>query len=192
MLVNSMLESLARTVPHLIDDTRYASALLCISLGVLQMGHIPLFNAGLDLLMASLRNLAAASMFDRGLTEGIFDARVGAGEAAAKLDELAGVSLEREREVNFAIVGVIWKGMRHPGTRDKSIEALTLLLEIATQKRLEIDPIDGSIGDEAVPYFIGLLPILVSVGQAEVKELMKLARVEGLDEHEVFEALNTP
>jgi hypothetical protein len=82
--------------------------------------------------------------------------------------------------------------MRHPGTRDKSIEALTLLLEIATQKRLEIDPIDGSIGDEAVPYFIGLLPILVSVGQAEVKELMKLARVEGLDEHEVFEALNTP
>lgn len=192
MLVNSMLQSLARTVPNLIDDTRYASALLCISLGVLQMSHIPLFNAGLELFMASLRNLDAASAFDRGMTEGILEARMGAGEAAGKLDELSGVSFVRDEQVNFAILGVIWKGVRHPATRDKTVEALTLLLDIATRKRLEIDPVDGSIGEEAVPYFVGLLPILVSAGRPEVIGLMKLARVEGMDECEVFEALTTP
>jgi neurofibromin 1 len=192
LLVNSMLHSLAKAVSYVMDDIGTVQALLCISLGILQIGHIPLFNAGLDLLMASLRNLDGASMFDRGLTEGILDARDGAGPAAVKLDEYNGVNMVRERDVNFSIVGIVWKGVRHPATRDSTIEALSLLLDIATRKRLEIDPIDESIGDEAVPYFIGLLPIMVSIGQPEVDRLMKLARVEGLDEHEVFDALDTP
>lgn len=127
------------------------------------MGHIPLFASGLDLLSAALESMQSTGTFRRGLAEGLLDSRVGAGEAARRLDQLAGVAFETD--VHFSLLAVVWKGVRHPSTRQQTIDVLLLLLRLGTTK--EKGPDERSVGGEAVPYFVGLLPVMVGVGESE-------------------------
>lgn len=106
-LVVSMLTCLARVMPGIMDDSRYSTCLLWLAVGVLQMGHLPLFAPALQLLCAALETMQRTGYFQRGLADGLLESRVAAGEAARRLDQLAGVSFETD--VGFAMLGVVWK-----------------------------------------------------------------------------------
>jgi neurofibromin 1 len=170
-LVVSMLGALSRV--GVMENSRYSMCLFWLAVGILQMRHIPLFTTGLDLLSASLETMRAGTS-QRGLAEALLESRAGAGEAARRLDQLAGVSFETD--VHFSLLAVVWKGVLHPSTRQRTIDVLLLLLRMAGEGQGPRD-----VG-EGVAYFVGLLPVMVGAG--EVERLYAAAGLQRVEEDE--------
>lgn len=196
LLVISMLRCLARVIPGLLPESRYASGLFWVGIAILEMGHVPFFRPALELSLVALRTLV-----EQDGPESVIDilvaSRATIGEAANTLDQIAGVSLDQD--LSSSLAAVIFKGIRHPSTRDTAVEVLMELLKVTTAsvRPVGIDE-PASIATPSVTFFIALLPVVA--GNPE--ELRDLFNATGLEVGEealgnlatlpVFELLTVP
>ncbi|ORY28775.1 hypothetical protein BCR39DRAFT_533800 [Naematelia encephala] len=181
-LVVSMLRCLTRIVPGLLPDSRYAPSLFWIALGVLQLGYIPLFAGALQVMLAALQSVVLTSLPGQNLLEALLEAKKAGGEAGRKLDQVCGVNFETS--IGFALVGVIFKGVRHPSTRKLAVELMIELLKIAAKPSLPSiteGPVTNLVKTGSVPFFMALLPVVAG----SPNELIELFLAAGMGVIEV-------
>jgi neurofibromin 1 len=169
-LLVAMLRCLCRIIPGLLPDSRYATSLFWLGIGVLELGHIPPFAAALELIVVSLRAVS-----DLGpLVDVLLQARAPAEEPARRLDQFAGVDFDLDP--GFSFVAVLYKGIRHPGTRKLAVEAMAALLtDIVKTTPPDISDDAGANGggagrlrprgkvvEDAVGLLVALLPVLAA------------------------------
>lgn len=169
VLVIAMLRCLARVVVGLSTESRYASSMFWLSVGVLQLGHIQTYAAGVELLTLSLQAMRSADVFSNNMESVLLEARQLIGESAGRLDNAAGVSFETS--LSFSLAALLSKGLRHPTSRTSASAALSTLLEIST----ETSSADQSrLGPNRLGYFFALLPVM-SNSPSDVRSLFALA-----------------
>ncbi|ORX39325.1 putative ras GTPase activator [Kockovaella imperatae] len=171
-LVTSMLRCLARIIPGLSSGSRYPLSLFWIAIGVLQLGHVPLFDPALELLLSALSTMSEAASACP-ITELLMQGRYGGEEAARRLDQFSGISFTTD--VSFSLVAVIFKGIRHPSTRKLTVEAMMSLLRLASA--FQIQEAKGLINENGVPFFMALYPVL-SCSSGDIKALWQAAKVD--------------
>lgn len=146
-LITSMTRCMAQMVPAIMLDSHYPATLFWIGIGILQLGHIPLFAAGLDLVLSTLTHLSNQGAFASGSDHILLEGRsTDLPDLCYEIDRITGVNFDTH--LHFSLVAVIWKGVRHPASRQKAIDCLMIL------SRLSAAP--------GYPYFVGLLPIVTS------------------------------
>lgn len=195
VLIVSMLRCLARVIPGLVSDSRYAPTLFWLAVAVLQLAYIPLFAAALELLLTTIRHMHSTGSFANGLFDGLLNTRKSVGDTARKLDQICGVNFDTDP--CFSLVAIIYKGIRHPATRQSTIATLTELLQLSviTSPEEEGTPL---IGSRSVAFFTALLPVHAG-NPAELKKLFAAAGVDvaedvlrDLSSLSVFELLSIP
>lgn len=184
ILLVSMLRCLCRIIPGLLPESRYAASLFWLAIAVLQLGYIPPFAAALELLLVSLR----AIKFDHPLVDTLLAARSMAGEPARKLDQIGGVSFETDP--GFSLVGVLYKGVRHPSTKKLAVECMMELLRVIVRTTKHVAPVmdgktrgiggRGTLVEDGIGLFMALLPMLSS-SLDDTKGLMDLVGGKGND-----------
>jgi len=179
VLIVSMLRCLARVIPGLLPDSRYAPTLFWLAVAVLQLAYIPLFAPALELLLTTLRHLDANGHFANGLFGGLLEVRKAVGDSARKLDQLCGINFDTN--ASFSLVTILYKGVRHPNTRKLTIATLTEFLRLSSHAPRESTDEEPLIGAQSVAFFASLLPI-TSSNTAELKGLFTAAGVEVADE----------
>ncbi|KIR99934.1 neurofibromin 1 [Cryptococcus deuterogattii 2001/935-1] len=176
ILIASMLRCLTCIIPGLMSDSQYVTSLFWLAIGVLQLGYIPLFAPGLQLMITALRSINTISngMQFTELMEFLLNARRTVADQVKKLDQVSGVSFDTE--FTFSLIAIIYKGVRHPSTKKLTIEVLLELLQLAANPR------ESSVGDgtvvipSGVAYFVTLISISASSGD-ELKGVFKAARL---------------
>lgn len=180
VLIVSMLRCLARVIPGLVSDSRYAPTLFWLAVAVLQLAYIPLFASALELLLTTIRHMHATGAFANGLFDGLLATRKTVGDSARKLDSICGVSFDTDP--CFSLVAIVYKGIRHPATRQAAIATLTELLQLSVITSLggpeEDTPL---IGSKSVAFFIALLPVHAG-NPAELRKLFASAGVDVAEE----------
>ena len=170
----SMLRCLCRVVPVLDPDSQYVEHLFWIAVGILELGYIPPFAAALELLSVSLGFLKP---FSAPVLEVLMDGRdvssIVSREAFHNLDEAAGISFGTD--VQFSLVGIIYKGVRHPSSRKAAVGCLMELLALATTTAPSSS--HGLISEHAVGFFMALLPIYAN-NPGEVPGLWAAAGID--------------
>lgn len=176
ILIASMLRCLSCIIPGLLSDSQYVTSLFWLAIGVLQLGYIPLFAPGLQLMITALRSINTISngMQFTELMEFLLNARRTVTDQVKKLDQVSGVSFDTE--FTFSLIAIIYKGVRHPSTKKLTTEVLLELLQLAA------NPGESSAGDgtvvipSGVAYFVALISISASSGD-ELKGVFKAARL---------------
>lgn len=204
-LVISMLRCLTRVVSGLVPDSRYATSLFWLAVGVIQLSWIPLFPAALDLLVTSLRYMVTAGLIpqDQTLSDSLLETRrLAAGDTPSRLDTATGVNFDADP--NFSLAAVLFKGVRIQASRALTVEALMDLLKLSVQsaraqasrqgKALEAN----QVAPASLAYFVALLPGMAG-SPAELKGLFEAAGVAISDQQAgdvsslgVFDLLNIP
>lgn len=204
-LVISMLRCLTRVVAGLVPDSRYATSLFWLAVGVLQLSWVPLFPAALDLLVTSLRYMVKAGLvpLDQALSDSLLETRrLAAGDTPSRLDTAAGINFDADP--NFSLAAVLFKGVRIQASRALTIEALMDLLKLSVQTARTQASQQGkaSEGNQVAPaslaYFIALLPAMAG-SSADLKGLFEAAGV-AINEQQagdvssigIFDMLNIP
>jgi neurofibromin 1 len=197
-LIVSMLRCLSRVIPGLLPDSRYASSLFWLAVGVCQLGYVPLFATALELLQSSLRSLAASGLLSHGLADGLMDSRKGSrGEAARKLDKVCGVNFDTDP--HFSLVAVIFKGVRHPSTKKQATGVLSELLRLSAMTAHQANGDETPmIHSSSLAYFMVLLPLMAG-NSADLKGLFANAGLAVVEESlrdvaglSVFDLLSIP
>jgi neurofibromin 1 len=188
VLLVSMLRCLCRIIPGLTPDSRYAGSLFWLAIAILQLGHIPPFAAALKLLLVSLRHMT----FKGPMVDTLLEARTVAIEPARRLDSIAGVAFDSDP--GFSFVGVVYKGVRHPGTRRLAVEVMVELLKVCQKTRV-LGPKGRKVAEDGVGLFMALLPLLAGTGEEEVKGLFSVVGEElqgGVADLKVLDLLTLP
>ncbi|ODN95826.1 neurofibromin 1 [Cryptococcus wingfieldii CBS 7118] len=162
ILIISMLRCLSRIIPGLLPDSRYATSLFWLAVGVLQLGYIPLFAPALELLITALRFIHSASpdVPCAELMTYVLDSRSVVANETQKLDHVCGVSFDVD--ISFALVAIIYKGVRHPSTRKLTIEVLLDLLRMSASPAQQSGEDEPSVAEEGIAYFVALLSIVAN------------------------------
>lgn len=176
VLLNSMLRCLSEVIPGLLPDSRYASSLFWLAFAIAEMGYIPLFGAALELMLTALKALNEDPHVDR-VPRHLLDTRRAMGEAARKIDQIAGISLSQDP--SFCLVAIILKGVRHPSTSKIAKDVLLELLRLNTQQAVPAGVEDEGplIGRGSVAYFTALLPVSAN----SVEDMRALFVAAGLE-----------
>lgn len=192
VLLISMLRCLSKIIPGLLPESRYPGSLFWLAIGVLQLNYIPPFSAALELLQVTLKCIVALAPTTP-LISLLLTTRNSVGEPAGKLDQVSGVSFDND--ICFSLVGVIFKGLRHPSIRDLAMEVLMEFLRLSAANTL--DPVSqgqangadrsndssrrGSkkdlVPEDSVAFFMALLPVVAGQPE-ELKALFAAANVE--------------
>ncbi|OXB36317.1 neurofibromin 1 [Cryptococcus neoformans] len=197
ILIVSMLRCLSRIIPGLFPDSRYVTSLFWLAVGVLQLGYIPLFAPALELMITALRsiNMANEGMQSTELMEFLLDARRTVADQVKKLDQVSGVSFDTD--ITFALIAIIYKGVRHPYTKKLTAEILLELLQLAANTGGSSSGNGTFVVAGGVAYFVALLSISANSGD-ELKDVFKAARLYVDDSHmdvecvSVFSLLSIP
>jgi neurofibromin 1 len=175
VLLTSMLRCLSRIIPGLLPDSRYATSLFWLAFAVAEMGYIPLFGTALELMHTALKALDGDERVDR-VMDHLLEFRHSMGEPARKIDQIAGISFEQEP--SFGIIGILFKGFRHPSTRKAAIDVALELLRLTTHHTGPVPEDEAAlIPKSSVAYFVALLPVLAG----DVDELKNLFIAAGLE-----------
>lgn len=198
VLLNSMLRCLARTVPGLLPDSRYASSLFWLAFAITEMGYIPLFGAALELMLVAIKSLNEDMTIDR-VASHLLEVRRAMGDPARRIDQIAGVSLDRDP--SFCLAAIIIKGVRHPSTCDIAKEVLMELLKMTVSQHHSSGSEDAStplIPKNSVAYFIALFPVSAN-NVEDIRALFIAAGLEvdeeslkGLGTLSIFDLLSIP
>ncbi|WRT69099.1 uncharacterized protein IL334_006083 [Kwoniella shivajii] len=179
VLLISMLRCLNGIIGGLLPDSRYASSLFWLAISVLQLGFIPLFAPALELMISSVQAVSETTTHTiiRGqeLMGHLLDTRRIINEQAKKLDQVSGVSFETD--ITFAIVAIMYKGVRHPSTRKLTIESLIELLKLSAEPAKSNGEDELSVSSGSIAYFVALLST-IAVSTEEVRKVFQAA---GLD-----------
>lgn len=175
ILVISMLRCLSKVVTGLPAGSPHAITVFWLGVSILQLGHIPLFAVGLQLIIDSLKKIGTELDAGKYVLEALMEGRGDIEEPAGKLDQVSGVSFDTDPQ--FSLIAIVYKGVRHPTTRNLTIELLTDLfkLSVAVPDRQKDGP--QTIGPRSIGFFIALLSVAIS-SPAEVQALFVIARVE--------------
>jgi neurofibromin 1 len=179
VLIVSMLRCLARVIPGLLPDSRYAPTLFWLAVAVLQLSYIPLYAPALELLLTTLGHLDSQQYFVDGLFGNLLDVRKAVGDSARKLDQLCGINLDTN--AGFSLVAILYKGVRHPNTRKLTIATLTEFLRLSAKAPRAVPDDEPLIGPQSVAFFTALLPIAAS-SPDDLKALFVAAGVDVVDE----------
>jgi neurofibromin 1 len=169
VLVIAMLRCLSRVVLGLSPESRYASSMFWLSVAVLQLGHLPTYTAGVELLNLSLQAMRATNFFDGNLETVLLQARQAIGDPTRRLDQVAGVSFETS--MSFSLAALLYKGLRHPATRTSASSALSTLLELSTET---VDKDARLLYPVQLGYFFALIPVLSSTS-SDIRKLFTIA-----------------
>lgn len=180
VLIVSMLRCLARVIPGLVPESRYAPTMFWLAVAVLQLAYIPLFAPALELLLTTVRHMNAIGSFQNGLFDNLLAARKAVGDSARKLDQICGINFDTDP--CFSLVAIMYKGVRHPNTRRLTIATLTEFLRLSTATRTDLNSEDSPlIGAQSVAFFTSLLPIS-SANPSDLKGLFTAAGVDVAEE----------
>nr|XP_031861450.1 uncharacterized protein CI109_003054 [Kwoniella shandongensis]KAA5528522.1 hypothetical protein CI109_003054 [Kwoniella shandongensis] len=183
ILIISMLRCLSRIIPGLQPDSRYAVSLFWLAVSILQLGHIPIFGPAMELMITALKSINKSTPNGSGsdIMESLLDARRVMADQARKLDQVVGVSFDTD--IGFALIAIMYKGVRHPSTRNITVEAMTELLKMTSNATIGGGEDEPTVERGSVAYFMGLLSILAGQGE-EVKKVFEAAGL-GVDSDSV-------
>ncbi|OCF79181.1 neurofibromin 1 [Kwoniella mangroviensis CBS 8886] len=187
VLLISMLRCLSRIIKGLLPDSRYAASLFWLAVSILQLGYIPLFAPALELMNSSLKAVSETTtphsiLCGKDLMDFILDTRRGITDQAKKLDQISGVSFETD--VTFALVAIIYKGIRHPSTKKMTIESLMELLRLSAEPARPNGEDELLVSSGSIAYFIALLSTPIASGSGPGsggEEVKRVFQAAGLD-----------
>ncbi|WWD06786.1 hypothetical protein V865_004881 [Kwoniella europaea PYCC6329] len=187
VLLISMLRCLSRIIRGLLPDSRYAASLFWLAVSILQLGYIPLFAPALELMSSSLKAVSETTtphsiLRGKDLMDFILDTRRGLIDQAKKLDQTSGVSFETDP--TFALVAIIYKGIRHPSTKKMTIESLMGLLKLSAEPARPNGEDELLVSSGSIAYFIALLSTSVASGSGPGsggEEVKRVFQAAGLD-----------
>lgn len=171
----SIVTCLSKVVKILPDKSRYLPQMFWLGVSIIQYGHIPLFKAGVDLMISTVKSICHRNLPERSQTDlvsyllnGRFDFR----EEAIRLDDETGVDFEAF--FSFAMASLLVKGLRHPLTKGATIELLQCMLRFSAMDAQGNAPSsNGQVSTMQLGFFIALLP--TATRQDEFADLLQLA-----------------
>ncbi|PWN42984.1 hypothetical protein IE81DRAFT_366164 [Ceraceosorus guamensis] len=171
----SIVTCLSKVVKILPDRSRYLPQLFWLGISMIQYGHVPLFKAGTELLLATVTSIWDRNLLQEGqidLITFLIDGRYEFRDAACRLDDETGVDFEIN--FSFAAAALLVKGLRHPSTKSATTELLRALLQYTgfDSSHASRSP-DGRISVPQLGFFIGLLP--TATRPEDFGELLSLA-----------------
>ncbi|XP_076453075.1 neurofibromin-like isoform X4 [Babylonia areolata] len=156
-LVEAVVMCLTRLQPLLKSDSPIHKFLFWVAISVLQLDEVSLYAAGLALLEQNLHTLDNMGLFDRvSLEQIMMETREPLEWHFKQLDHEMGLSFKTN--FNFALVGHLLKGFRHPSptTVSRTIRVLHHLLAI-TVKSTNRDKFE--VTTETVAYLAALVSV---------------------------------
>ncbi|KAI9096226.1 hypothetical protein DFS34DRAFT_159643 [Phlyctochytrium arcticum] len=152
-LIVSIVMSLCNIVGGLSADSRYLKPMFWLSLALIQIGHVPVFQSALGLLVVVLRTLERRGSFEAtGVSVSLLRARDVVEEVASKLDNAVGIAFKVDN-FPFAVSANLLKGLKHPATKTATIGALETFLDVSMQ---ESEGLKGTVN--RLGYIVPLLP----------------------------------
>ncbi|CAG2240905.1 Neurofibromin [Mytilus edulis] len=157
VLIEAIVMCLTRLQPLLRSDSPIHKFLFWVAISVLQLDEISLYAAGLALLEQNLHTLDNMGLFDiKPLEVIMIETREPLEWHFKQLDHAMGLSFKAN--FNFALVGHLLKGFRHPQatTVSRTIRVLNQLLSITVKPtnrdKFEVTP-------QTVPYLAALVSV---------------------------------
>ncbi|KAI8904263.1 hypothetical protein DFJ77DRAFT_435890 [Powellomyces hirtus] len=151
-LIISITMSLCDIVGGLPPDSRYLRPMFWLSLALIQIGHVPIFQSALVLMVVVLKTLHGKGCFDRdGVARTLLVARDGFEDVATRLDALVGIRFSLDA-FPFAFSANLLKGLKHPVTKTSTTAAFEVCINIAAADRVR-EPFSARLG-----YLVPLLP----------------------------------
>ncbi|KAL3856417.1 hypothetical protein ACJMK2_011181 [Sinanodonta woodiana] len=157
ILIEAIVMCLTRLQPMLRSDSPIHKFLFWVAISVLQLDEVSLYTSGLALLEQNLHTLDNMGLFDTECLEKIMmETRDPLQWHFKQLDHAMGLSFKAN--FNFALVGHLLKGFRHPSptTVSRTIRVLNHLLSI-TVKPLNRDKFE--VTPQTVPYLAALVSV---------------------------------
>ncbi|ESO97611.1 hypothetical protein LOTGIDRAFT_104331 [Lottia gigantea] len=156
ILIESVVMCLTRLQPLLRSESPIHKFLFWVAISVLQLDEVSLYAAGLSLLEQNLHTLDNIGLFEHEVEECVMSVRDPLEWHFKQLDHDMGLSFTNY--FNFALVGHLLKGFRHPSgtTVSRTIRVLHQLLNI-TVKHTNRDKFVVTI--HTVPYLAGLVSV---------------------------------
>ncbi|XP_030848330.1 neurofibromin isoform X1 [Strongylocentrotus purpuratus] len=157
LYIESIVIAMTRLQPLLEKDSPMHKLLFWVSIAVLQLEEAALYAAGMAMLEQNLHCLDEQGLFEDTSPEVVLMAVREPLDFQFKQMDLA-VGLSFKYNFNFALVGHLLKGFRHPtsATVSRTIRILNLMLDIVCKHR-NCDKFDVNM--ESVAYLAALLPV---------------------------------
>ncbi|CAD6915554.1 unnamed protein product [Tilletia controversa] len=185
----SIVACLSKVVSILPPRSRYLPQMFWLGVAVIQYGHVALFKVGVDLLRTTIATISERNLnVEEGepdLVAFLIDARFDFREAARRMDDESGVDFEIN--FSFGMAALLVRGLRHPSTKEATIDLLQMLLKFTASDH-EGNPrsADGRISEAQLGFFVGLLPTAL-----QPEAFGELLRMAGVKETEVKAAIET-
>ncbi|XP_051540739.1 neurofibromin isoform X1 [Myxocyprinus asiaticus] len=157
VLIEATVIALTKLQPLLNKDSPMHKALFWVAVAVLQLNEVNLYSAGTALLEQNLHTLDSLRVFNDKSPEEVFmEIRQPLEWHCKQMDHFVGLNFNSN--FNFALVGHLLKGFRHPSptTVARTIRILHMLLALVG-KHLNCDKFE--VNTQSVAYLAALLPV---------------------------------
>ncbi|CAI2169037.1 10253_t:CDS:10, partial [Funneliformis geosporum] len=173
-LIQSIIMCLTKIVEKLSRESRYLRPMFWLTMALIQIGHIPIFQSAVNLLHVVLRALEAQNFFvENDLVPFLLSSRIPLEKVTTVMDIEAGINYSH---FSFAIAAVLLKGLKNPLTKTSTQAALLAFLNIAAKG---VNPKNNIISSSMLGYLAALLPI--SAKDADMKGLLGLSGISDID-----------
>ncbi|KAJ2707040.1 hypothetical protein H4S00_007053, partial [Coemansia sp. D1744] len=159
----SVLLCLVNMVGGLPPDSSYLASLFWVGIAVMQIGHLPLYKVGLNLVAKVVRTLDACGAFlpenGDGFQHFLMSARVAVEKAADQVDDLVGISFRSSFSAALSLL--LLRGMEDMSSKDEAYEVLLQVIGVVAscRKWQQADQITTDRKcDLILPYMILILP----------------------------------
>ncbi|XP_007573458.1 neurofibromin isoform X2 [Poecilia formosa] len=157
VLIEATVIALTKLQPLLSKDSPMHKALFWVAVAVLQLDEVSLYSAGTALLEQNLHTLDTMRIFNDKSPEEVFmEIRRPLEWHCKQMDHFVGLNFSAN--FNFALVGHLLKGYRHPSptTVARTVRILHTLLAL-TSKHLKCDKFE--VNTQSVAYLAALLTV---------------------------------
>uniref|UniRef100_A0A3Q2GEA2 Neurofibromin 1a n=1 Tax=Cyprinodon variegatus TaxID=28743 RepID=A0A3Q2GEA2_CYPVA len=157
VLIEATVIALTKLQPLLSKDSPMHKALFWVAVAVLQLDEVNLYSAGTALLEQNLHTLDTMRIFNDKSPEEVFmEIRRPLEWHCKQMDHFVGLNFSAN--FNFALVGHLLKGYRHPSptTVARTVRILHTLLAL-TSKHLKCDKFE--VNTQSVAYLAALLTV---------------------------------
>lgn len=165
-----IIRTLVATLPGLLDDSPFWSGLGWLAIAFLQIGEPSITAAAIPLFSTVLANMHRAGYFSqRPLVDTFLDYRDADGpdSSANALDDASGV--DTEINFSFALATLLVNPLRDPETLESTVGLLFQLISLARHGAAPNGTTEdlSAIEEDAIPYFLLLLPTVARMGRLE-------------------------
>ncbi|KAM9455573.1 neurofibromin-like isoform 1-T1 [Clarias gariepinus] len=157
VLIEATVIALTKLQPLLTKDSPMHKALFWVAVAVLQLDEVNLYSAGTALLEQNLHTLDSMHVFNDKSPEEVFmETRNPLEWHCKQMDHFVGLNFNSN--FNFALVGHLLKGYRHPSanTVARTVRILHMLLSLVG-KHLNCDKFE--VNTQSVAYLAALLTV---------------------------------